>query len=339
MIDPNLSVRRDENSSEILRNILGYKPSVGAAVAAIAFYLVSTLLLHISYFHTFRGHKFMIVLLLGMIAMIAGFVFRILYSNNLTEVGFYLPMILCILLSPTTYLAINYMLLSRLARALDATKALLLPAGLIAKLFVLSDIVSFVLQAFGSGSSASGDAHASKKTIVIGLVVQLVSYCLFCLIFLIFGLRVKHVRPGLELERFRWRHLNPFSVKPIANWKVLYWAIAFSSIGIIIRSVYRVLEYTQGDHLATHEVYFYMLDTLPLWVSTTSYVFVWPSRVLKGSRLLVQQQQSGNVDDVGLVQSSYEARSNASSASADKISPFSDDIEYVRNDPYGGWRS
>lgn len=32
-------------------------------------------------------------------AMIAGFVFRILYSNNLTEVGFYLPMILCILLS------------------------------------------------------------------------------------------------------------------------------------------------------------------------------------------------------------------------------------------------
>lgn len=172
----------------------------------------------------------------------------------------------------------------------------------------------------------------------------------------------------MELERFRWRHLNPFSVKPIANWKVLYWAIAFSSIGIIvrlgsvtdrdalqeltsicatlslslcpqIRSVYRVLEYTQGDHLATHEVYFYMLDTLPLWVSTTSYVFVWPPRVLKGSRLLVQQQQSGNVDDVGLVQSSYEARSNASSASADKISPFSDDIEYVRNDPYGGWRS
>lgn len=52
---------------EILRNILGYKPSVGAAVAAIAFYLVSTLLLHISFFRTFRGHKLMIVLLLGMI--------------------------------------------------------------------------------------------------------------------------------------------------------------------------------------------------------------------------------------------------------------------------------
>ena len=50
-----------------MRNILGYKPSVGAAVAAIAFYLVSTLLLHISFFRTFRGHKLMIVLLLGMI--------------------------------------------------------------------------------------------------------------------------------------------------------------------------------------------------------------------------------------------------------------------------------
>ncbi len=80
-----------------------------------------------------------------------------------------------------------------------------------------------------------------------------------------------------------------------------------------------------------------MLDTLPLWVSTTTYVFVWPPRILKGSRLLVQGQ-SGNVDDVGLVQSSYDARSNASSSSADKVSPFCD-IEYVRNDPYGGWRS
>lgn len=82
-----------------------------------------------------------------------------------------------------------------------------------------------------------------------------------------------------------------------------------------------------------------MLDTLPLWVSMTTYVFVWPPRVLKGSRFLVaqQQQQSGKVDDVGLVESSYEARSNASSMSADKVSPFSD-VQYVGNDPsrYGG---
>jgi hypothetical protein len=80
-------------------------------------------------------------------------------------------------IQPTTYLAINYMLLSRLARALDATKALLLPAGLIAKLFVLSDIVSFVLQAFGSGSSASGDAHASKKVSPIQFLGRLIVNC------------------------------------------------------------------------------------------------------------------------------------------------------------------
>lgn len=108
-----------------------------------------------------------------------------------------------------------------------------------------------------------------------------------------------------------------------------------------IRSIYRVLEYTQGDHLATHEVYFYMLDTLPLWVSMTTYVFVWPPRVLKGSRQLVQQQQQSGNDDVGLVESSCEeARSNASSTLSDKVSPFSV-IEYVRNDPsrYGeGYR-
>ncbi|GAA5985120.1 hypothetical protein JCM10908_002530 [Rhodotorula pacifica] len=320
--------RRDEHSSEVLRNILGYKPSTGAAVVAIAFYLLSAILMHISFFRTFRGHKFMVVLLLGMDAMVAGFVFRILYSNNRTEVGFYLPMQLCILLSPTAFLAINYMLLSRLARALGATRALILPAGLIAKLFVLSDIVSFCLQAFGSGSSASGDADASKKTIVIGLVVQVVSYGLFCLIFLVFGLRVSHVRPDLELERFRWRHCNPFSVRPIGNWKVLYCAIAFSSVGVIIRSIYRVLEYTANDRLASREIYFYILDTLPLWLATTVYVFVWPPRVLKGSRTPVQ-----NPEHIGLVDV-YLGSERSSVSTAGKAPPAQ--IDYVQNDYYGG---
>ncbi|POY74371.1 hypothetical protein BMF94_2565 [Rhodotorula taiwanensis] len=314
---------RDQDSKEILRNILGYHPSVGAAVLAIALYAASTAVLWINFFRTFRGNKFMIVLLAGMTAMMAGFVFRVLYSNDSTQVGFYLPMILCILLSPTTFLAINYMLLGRLARALDATKALLLPAGLIAKLFVLSDIATFVLQAFGSGSSASGDVGSSDKIIKIGLVVQLVSYLVFCLIFLVFGLRVPHVQRGLENTPFRWRYLNPFSVRPIDNWKVLFWAITFSSIGIIaswvarfqtdphshlttpialaqIRSVDRVLEYTQGDALRTHEAYFYLLDTLPLWLATTVYVFVWPPRVLAGARGLVQLDgQDGSYREFG----------------------------------------
>lgn len=116
---------RDQDSKEILRNILGYHPSVGAAVLAIALYAASTAVLWINFFRTFRGNKFMIVLLAGMTgasssdffpsrasqcalmhgflarnaAMMAGFVFRVLYSNDSTQVGFYLPMILCILLS------------------------------------------------------------------------------------------------------------------------------------------------------------------------------------------------------------------------------------------------
>lgn len=56
-----------------------------------------------------------------------------------------------------------------------------------------------------------------------------------------------------------------------------------------IRSVYRVLEYTEGDALRTHEAYFYVLDTLPLWISTTVYALIWPPRVLAGARSLFEQ--------------------------------------------------
>lgn len=54
----------------------------------------------------------------------------------------------------------------------------------------------------------------------------------------------------------------------------------FSSIFILIRGVYRVVELGQGDggFLLTHEVFFYCLDTLPLFIATGVYAVHWPGR-------------------------------------------------------------
>jgi hypothetical protein len=49
-----------------------------------------------------------------------------------------------------------------------------------------------------------------------------------------------------------------------------------------IRSVYRTAELSQGyvGPLATNEATFYGLDTLPLWIAVTVYVFFWPGRFI-----------------------------------------------------------
>jgi len=60
-------------------------------------------------------------------------------------------------------------------------------------------------------------------------------------------------------------------------WRTVY-LLYFSSIFIVIRGAYRIVEFAQGDlgFLVTHEVFFYTLDTLPLFLATGIFVLQWP---------------------------------------------------------------
>lgn len=62
-----------------------------------------------------------------------------------------------------------------------------------------------------------------------------------------------------------------------------------SCAGILVRSAFRIAEFSQGyrGYLATHEAYFYLLDALPLLFSTAVFtVCVWPERCLRGQSRL-----------------------------------------------------
>jgi hypothetical protein len=50
-----------------------------------------------------------------------------------------------------------------------------------------------------------------------------------------------------------------------------------------IRSIFRIAEFAGGfnGYITTHEAYFYLFDSLPLWISMTLYCVVWPKRCLK----------------------------------------------------------
>lgn len=86
---------------------------------------------------------------------------------------------------------------------------------------------------------------------LVGLILQLVSFSSFTAVLLTFGYRVRSrypeqwsrksypARPEPSLLKF-------WSTTPIGDWKVLYYAVCYTCIGILIRSSFRIVEFSQG---------------------------------------------------------------------------------------------
>lgn len=157
------------------RIIAGFIPSVPLSVVGLAFYGLSTLVLWTHFFRSTHA-RYMLTLAIGMTCMCLGFVFRILYHGDPATLGKYILQTMFILLSvcspsrlrlpsfadidtllqPCAFLAMDYQLLGRLSRALgdEANDCLFIRPTRISKLFITSDVITFLLQASGGGMSA-----------------------------------------------------------------------------------------------------------------------------------------------------------------------------------------
>ncbi|KAJ6489389.1 RTA-like protein [Mycena vulgaris] len=139
----------------------------------------------------------MLTLTLGMTAMAAGFVLRIVFSNSPFSLGLSIIMDMLFLLSPCAFLATDYMLLARLASTFPeevSQSCLLIRPSRIVKFFVWSDGITFFLQASGGGLTATKNASTANignKITMIGLSLQLASFALFTVLILVFGWRVQ----------------------------------------------------------------------------------------------------------------------------------------------------
>ncbi|GAA6017618.1 hypothetical protein JCM11491_005303 [Sporobolomyces phaffii] len=283
------------------RVIAGYEPKLYLSVIGIVLYGLSGGL-HWLHWYRNRNNRYMLTLSIGMSCMVLGFILRIVYRGALDSVGVYAIMTLFILLSPCTFLATNYMILTRLAHALNAESALFIRASRVVRIFVWSDVFTFFLQAAGGGLSASkGSADTGHKIALVGLALQLVSYGLFCCLLIIFGTRVPRMFPGIEDRRRAAGRdsSNPFATTSLHRWRSLYALLLLTSVGIIVRSVFRLVEYTQGysGYLPTHEGYFWSLDALPLWLAMSLYAVWWPARYVAGATELNPPRFSDDTSD------------------------------------------
>ncbi|KAJ7480660.1 RTA1 like protein-domain-containing protein [Mycena latifolia] len=265
----------------------GFVPKRLPAYLGLGLYAFSALVQWILYFRHGRP-RFMLVLTIGMTSMAVGFAIRLLFAGSPHSIALDVIMAVVIVLSPCAFLATDYMVFARLTMTFDdevAKSCLLVRRERITKLFLWSDVVTFLLQGNGASLAASSStivAAIGKWMTIIGLVLQLISFAFFTYVLILFVRRLRSRfpevwRPPLKGTR---RPFTAWGTHAVEDWRILYWTLGFTCAVILIRSVFRVAEYSGGPtgYLSTHEGYFYAFDALPLWLAMSLYCVVWPTR-------------------------------------------------------------
>ncbi|KII95141.1 hypothetical protein PLICRDRAFT_96258 [Plicaturopsis crispa FD-325 SS-3] len=248
------------------------------ALTGVAFGLVMLVALTQTFMAWRQGGRWMSSMIVGEYCFALGLGTRFGLNMMPESRGLYIVEYMFVVLSPCAFIAADYVLLGRLARHVSCDDYLMISPRRITIVFVSSDITTFLVQGAGGGISSSANDVKSVKLgshiFLAGIALQLASFFVFTCVYLVFLYRVRTRSPAA------W---TMDQGKPwYRDWRSLAGALLVSCVGILIRSVYRTLELSQGfsGHLATVEAFFYGLDTLPLFLSIAIYVPFWPGRFI-----------------------------------------------------------
>ncbi|KAK3290354.1 RTA1 like protein-domain-containing protein [Chaetomium fimeti] len=229
-----------------------YELSLPAAIATAVVFLILTLL-HIWRIYRHRSFYFTAFTVGGCFQVI-GYCGRIWSHFDDTAIGGFVIQAILILIAPALYAASIYMILGRLIRALHAESTSIIPVKWMTKIFVVGDVLSFVLQAGGGGIQAAGTLEfydIGEKIIIVGLFIQIFIFGFFLVTTVVFHSRFR------QSNRTVGQH-------PLIPWKRHLTVLYVASSIIMVRSIFRVVEYLQGNggYLISHEVFLYVFDAV-----------------------------------------------------------------------------
>ncbi|KAJ0414022.1 RTA1 like protein-domain-containing protein [Aspergillus carlsbadensis] len=248
-----------------------YDPTLAGAVIALVFYGASTA------FHILQLWKskcyFFTTFIVGAVMMSMGYLFRAASSRDQSALGLYIAQNVCLLLPPSLYAATIYMIYGRIVLYAQSPELSIIAPGKVTKIFVLGDVFAFLLQATGGGMMAMASmAKLGQNITIVGLFVQLIFFGFFFAVSVVFCRRVE------KTKRVKILHM-PYGA-------LLYVLFLVSAL-IIVRCLYRVVEFVQGydGYLMGHEVYLYVFDAIPMFVVQAIFHRYHPAKVLpqKGS--------------------------------------------------------
>ncbi|KAF9324834.1 hypothetical protein BG006_000198 [Podila minutissima] len=289
---------------------LAYQPSIaGNIIFGILYFVLGVAFSY--HIHVHRS-RWAICLPAGAIASAVGFFMRPIIDADDLQLGPFIASNILVIASPSAFLAFNYMLYGRFITAIDpkfgnvatnasttilaedgtkqpkgslreSSKFSFIPPLIVGRIFIISDISTFMVQVVaGSMQGQAGDdnpelANIGDKLFLAAVSVQGLSYCLFTLLLTVALMRLVVDRRSNKSHALEGGMLG-------LGKQTTFIAVGFyiSSLFIILRSVYRVVEYTQGHqgYLISHEVYLFILDAAPLVLAIGIWSFIWPTILL-----------------------------------------------------------
>ncbi|EUC30069.1 hypothetical protein COCVIDRAFT_102317 [Bipolaris victoriae FI3] len=251
-------------------DLFPYNPSIGAGYAYMVMFGIMAIA-HIVLMSIYRSWYF-IPFILGCIGEAAGYYGRAWAHDNIRNGTPYLIQMMLILGSAPLLAATVYMTLGRLARNLDANDYCLIRSTWISKIYIVIDIASFGCQMAGSAAQASGPEGALQgiKIVKIGLSIQLVAFGLFLVMVVVLHTRLRG-SPSSVSER------------PRVSWEKHFYALYVVSVLIVVRSLFRLIEFAQGPdgHILKTEWMMYVFDASLLLASTVCYAVIHPGRLFR----------------------------------------------------------
>ncbi|KAJ5682665.1 hypothetical protein N7462_005830 [Penicillium macrosclerotiorum] len=269
-------------------NLYGYVPSLAAGILFIILFAATTI------YHGVQLSKarcwYFIPFVIGGIFQIIGYICRVIARNNLSSVPIYALQSVLILLAPPLYAASVYMVLGRTVTYLAAEPLSLVPVRWMTKIFVAGDVFSFFLQSAGGGlmaSSKTSTRNLGSNVVIGGLVVQLLFFGFFVVVAAIFHARIaRGPTPKAQMDRDATRHLGWRR----RNWETVLLGLYMVSALILIRSIFRLVEYKYGfdGYIMTHEAFMYVFDAMLMFFAMVIMNLYHPAEILgdgKGGNL------------------------------------------------------
>ncbi|KAG9254346.1 RTA1 like protein-domain-containing protein [Emericellopsis atlantica] len=256
-----------------------YDPSLAAAIIFTLFFAIAS----IRHFQILFRKKtwFFIPFLVGCCLECIGYGMRA-WSAKQTPDWTLMPYILqnlLILLGPTLFAASIYMLLGRIIRHLDAEQFSVISPRWLTKIFLLGDVISIFGQGGGGGLMAASDSESTSNLgntiILLGLGVQVTFFSGFMIVMATFHRRIA----SLPTTKARGT---------LTRWKTVIWVTYIVSLLILVRSVFRMIEYAQGNNgsLLQKEIYIYLLDTALMFIVAATMAYFHPGLLLAEERAL-----------------------------------------------------
>ncbi|KAJ5880674.1 Protein RTM1 [Penicillium subrubescens] len=249
-----------------------YTPSIPAAVVFAAIFLIVTILHGIQLWR-YRTY-FFVPFIIGLLFECAGYIARIFSHFDTKALGPYIVQTMLILVAPPLFAASIYMTLGRVIVALNCHQYSVVPVRFLTKIFVVGDVISFLLQCGGGGYMAAGSLSAMNigaNIVIGGLAIQLLFFGFFVIVSAVFHWRVKRNSRNIS-------HCLEHSKK----WEPIMWALYAACFLILVRSIFRVAEFVEGNDgfIMRREYLLYIFDACLMALSGIVLVVIYPGSFL-----------------------------------------------------------